>query len=76
MKQVGAHALITLVTYLVTIGMSFRVVRSLRVDKFFKKGHTVEIQIFLIFLAISMGYLVGQFLVTLVDQSAALSLLF
>lgn len=76
MKQVGAHALITLITYLITIGISFRIVSCLRVDKFFKKGHTVEIQIFLIFLAISVGYLVGQFLITLVDQSAALSLLF
>lgn len=76
MKQVGAHALVSLITYLVTVGISFKIVKSLRVDKFFKKGHTFEIQAFLLFVAIALGYLVGQFLLVLVDQSAALKLLF
>lgn len=76
MKQVGVHALVSIITYLVTIGISFRVVKSLRVEKFFRKGHTSEIQIFLLFVAIGLGYLVAQFLLALIDQSMILKLLF
>lgn len=76
MKQVGVHALVSIITYLVTIGVSFRIVKSLRVEKFFRKGHTFEIQAFLLFVAIGLGYLVAQFLLALIDQSMALKLLF
>ena len=40
MKQVGVHAVVSLITYLVTIAFSFKAVKGLRVDQLFKKGHT------------------------------------
>lgn len=76
MKQVGIHAIVSLLTYLVTIAFSFRAVRGLRMDKLFKKGHTFEIQVFLLFISIALGFIVGQFILALVDQSLALRMLF
>lgn len=76
MKNLGVHAVVSLLTYLVTIGLSFRAVRFLRVGRFIKKGHVFESQLLLLFIAIALGYLVGQFLITLIDQSQALPYLF
>ncbi|MDK7136309.1 DUF1146 domain-containing protein [Lactobacillus paragasseri] len=76
MKQVGVHAVVSLITYLVTIAFSFKAVKGLRVDQLFEKGHTFEIQIFLLFISIALGFLVGQFILALVDQSLALKMFF
>lgn len=76
MKQVGVHAVVSLITYLVTIAFSFKAVKGLRVDQLFKKCHTFEIQIFLLFISIALGFLVGQFILALVDQSLALKMFF
>lgn len=76
MKQVGVHAVVSLITYLVTIAFSFKAVKGLRVDQLFKKVHTFEIQIFLLFISIALGFLVGQFILALVDQSLALKMFF
>ena len=75
-KQVGVHAVVSLITYLVNIAFSFKAVKGLRVAQLFKKGHTFEIQVFLLFVSISLGFLVGQFILALVDQSLALKMLF
>lgn len=75
-KQVGVHAVVSLITYLVTIAFSFKAVKGLRVDQLFKKRHTFEIQVFLLFVSIALGFLVGQFILALVDQSLALKMLF
>ena len=75
-KQVGVHAVVSLITYLLTIAFSFKAVKGLRVDQLFKKGHTFEIQVFLLFVSIALGFLVGQFILALVDQSLALKMLF
>ena len=76
MKQVGVHAVVSLITYLVTIAFSFKAVKGLRVDQLFKKVHTFEIQVFLLFVSIALGFLVGQFILALVDQSLALKMFF
>ncbi|TVU96865.1 DUF1146 domain-containing protein, partial [Lactobacillus gasseri] len=66
-KQVGVHAVVSLITYLVTIAFSFKAEKGLRVAQLFKKGHTFEIQVFLLFVSIALGFLVGQFILALVD---------
>ncbi|WP_297816630.1 DUF1146 family protein [uncultured Lactobacillus sp.] len=76
MKQIGIHAVVSIITYLLMIALSFRSLQSLRLDKFFKKGHTFEIQLFILFASIALGYLVGQFLLALIDQSLAIRMLF
>ncbi|MCI1466271.1 MAG: DUF1146 family protein [Lactobacillus sp.] len=76
MKNLGIHAVVSLITYLLTCGLSFKAVMALHVEKYDRKGHVFEAQVLALFLAIALGFLVGQFLLTLVDQSQALLYLF
>lgn len=76
MKNLGIHAVVSLLTYLVTCGLSFRAIMAVHVEKYVRRGHIFEAQVLALFLAIALGFLVGQFLLTLVDQSQALLYLF
>lgn len=76
MFQLGVHAAISIIIYLITIGLSFQAIKAFQVEKVIRKGHTFEAQILLLFLAIGLGFLVGQFIITLIDTSMQLSNLF
>lgn len=76
MFQLGIHAIINIIIYLITIGLSFQVMKAVKVERIIRKGHTFEAQVFLLFLAIALGFLVGQFIITLIDTSLQLSNLF
>ncbi|MGQ5709196.1 DUF1146 family protein [Lactobacillus sp. PSON] len=73
MVQLGIHAVISIMVYLITIGLSFQAMKALRIEKFVRKGHTFEAQILILFIAIGLGFLVGQFIITLIDTSLQLS---
>lgn len=76
MKTIGLHAIVVLLTYLVSVIISFRAVLALDFSKIFRKHHEKEAQILLILLALSLGYLVGTLLVTIIDQSLNLKMIF
>ncbi|MCO6532846.1 DUF1146 family protein [Lactobacillus sp.] len=73
MFQLGVHALISIVIYLITIGLSFQIMKSVRVEKIIRKNKIFEAQLLLIFAAIALGFLVGNFFITLIDTSLQLS---
>lgn len=73
MFQLGVHALISIVIYLITIGLSFQIMKSVRVEKLIRKNKIFEAQLLLIFAAIALGFLVGNFFITLIDTSLQLS---
>lgn len=73
MFQLGVRALISIVTYLITIGLSFQIMKSVQVEKIIRKNRTFEAQLLLIFAAIALGFLVGNFFITLMDTSLQLS---
>ena len=73
MFQLGVHALINIVIYLITIGLSFQIMKSVRIEKIIRKNRVFEAQLLLIFVAIALGFLVGNFLITLIDTSLQLS---
>ncbi len=76
MQDVGVHAVISLVTYFITIFFSFKAVQAFDFDKFLRRGHTFEAQILLLFTAIAIGFLVGQLIISLIDLSMQLRYLF
>lgn len=76
MQTIGLHAIVVIFTYLVTVAFSFKAMMALDLQKIFKKGHTTELQILLIFLALALGYLVGSLIITIMDQSLSLKTLF
>ena len=73
MFQLGVHALISIVIYLITIGLSFQIMKSVRIEKIIRKNRVFEAQLLLIFAAIALGFLVGNFFITLFDTSLQLS---
>lgn len=73
MFQLGVHALISIVIYLIMIGLSFQIMKSVRIEKIIRKNKIFEAQLLLIFAAIALGFLVGNFFITLIDTSLQLS---
>ncbi|WLT01147.1 DUF1146 family protein [Lactobacillus helsingborgensis] len=73
MFQLGVHALISIIIYLITIGLSFQIMKSVRIENIIRKNKVFEAQLFLIFVAIALGFLVGNFFITLIDTSMQLS---
>ena len=73
MFQLGVHALISIIIYLITIGLSFQIMKSVRIEKIIRKNKIFEAQLLLIFAAIALGFLVGNFFITLIDTSLQLS---
>lgn len=73
MFQLGVHAAISIIIYLICIGLSFQAVKALQFEKFLRKGRTFESQILLIFTAIALGYLVASFVISFIDTSLQLS---
>ena len=73
MFQIGVHALISIIIYLITIGLSFQIMKSVRIENIIRKNKVFEAQLFLIFAAIALGFLVGNFFITLIDTSMQLS---
>ncbi|AWM73568.1 MULTISPECIES: DUF1146 family protein [Lactobacillus] len=73
MFQLGVHALISIIIYLITIGLSFQIMKSVRIEKIIRTNKVFEAQLLLIFAAIALGFLVGNFFITLIDTSLQLS---
>lgn len=73
MFQLGVHALISIVIYLITIALSFQIMKSVQIKKIIRKNKVFEAQLLMVFAAIAMGFLVGNFLITLIDTSLQLS---
>ena len=73
MFQLGVHALISIIIYLITIGLSFQIMKSVRIEKIIRTNKVFEAQLRLIFAAIALGFLVGNFFITLIDTSLQLS---
>ncbi|WEV40559.1 DUF1146 family protein [Lactobacillus sp. ESL0684] len=73
MFQLGVHALISIIIYLIMIALSFQIMKSIRIDRIIKRGKTFEAQLLVIFLAIALGYTVGNFFISLMDTSLQLS---
>ena len=76
MFQLGVHALISIFIYLLTIGLSFQIMKNIQIEKIIRINRTFEAQLLLVFLSIGLGYLVGTFFITLIDTSLQLSNLF
>ena len=73
MFQLGVYALISIIIYLITIGLSFQIMKSVRIEKIIRTNKVFEAQLLLIFAAIALGFLVGNFFITLIDTSLQLS---
>lgn len=73
MIQIGIHAIISIIIYLLAIGLSFQAIKALKIEQYTIKGKIFETQLLYIFLSIALGYLVGTFVISFIDASMQLS---
>ena len=76
MEYVGQFAIIHLFLHVICICIAYWALHSLRLDQFFKKGYSTQIQVCMIFLAILMGTAVSNFIVDLLQYSTQIKYLF
>lgn len=75
-QTLGAQAAIGIFSHILFIGITFYALQSLRLEQFFKKGHTFQIQLIYILLSIAIGSTVSNFLIQFTGWSKQLFYLF
>lgn len=50
MFQLGVHVIISIIIYLIAIGLSFQAVKAIQLDKIIRKGHVFETQLLYLFI--------------------------
>lgn len=67
MITIGLNALLTVMSHLIFIAISFYALQALDYSKMFKKNHIQQSQFLLIFLAILIGYNVSRFFLEFIN---------
>ncbi|MCM3741650.1 DUF1146 family protein [Oceanobacillus luteolus] len=76
MISIGQIALISMISHLFFIWLTWRLMLKLNFDPIIRKGHSTEGRIFLMFLAILIGTGVSNFVLDIIRWSQDLSYLF
>ncbi|PTU85421.1 DUF1146 domain-containing protein [Staphylococcus pasteuri] len=67
MDYLGQFAIIHLILHVICICIAYWALNAIRLDQFFKKGYTKQIQICMIFFAILLGTSVSNFIIDLLQ---------
>lgn len=76
MISIGQIALISMVSHLIFIYITWRVMNKMNFDPIIRKGHTTEGKVFLLFLSIVIGTGVSSFFLDILQWSRDLVYLF
>lgn len=68
-QGLGINAVLTLLSHFVFIMISFRIMTAVRFDRFLRPNHVWESQVLLIFVAITIGYNVSEFFLSLMTSA-------
>lgn len=76
MKRIGFMGLLTLISHLFFMMVTYWSLQSLKTDHWFQKGRESHMQVFYILLSLAIGYACSQFVLDLVMHSRNMLLLF
>lgn len=76
MEYLGQFAVAHIVMHVLCICVAYWALNAIRLDQFFKKGYPVQVQVVMIFLAITIGTGVSNFVMDLLKFSTQLEYLF
>ncbi|MBM7601229.1 putative integral membrane protein (TIGR02327 family) [Virgibacillus halotolerans] len=76
MLSIGQTALFSIISHLLFIYITWRVILSINFDAVIRKGHVTEAKILLVFITIVIGTGVSRFVIELVQWSRDLLYLF
>lgn len=74
--QAGQQAITNITAYIVFIGITFYALQGLRIEQFFKKGKTFQIQLFYIILSVTIGSAVADFFINFLNWSQKIPFIF
>jgi len=76
MTYFGIQSLLTIISHVFFISMTFWAMQSLRTDSWIKKNHIPQARLLYIFISIAIGYTVSSFFLEFINSSQNLLLLF
>ncbi|GAA5415845.1 hypothetical protein Pryu01_00877 [Paraliobacillus ryukyuensis] len=76
MLEIGQQALISMISHLIFIIITWQVIQSLRLDPIFKKMRTFEAKVLIIFVTIAIGTTVSNFVLDFFRWSQQITNLF
>ena len=68
MRAVGVTGLLTILSHLFFIGVTFKLLQSFRFDQLIKRNHVRDGQLLMWFITIALGYTVSSFFLNLIQQ--------
>ncbi|WP_125708078.1 DUF1146 family protein [Lacticaseibacillus porcinae] len=71
-QSMGLSGFLTIVSHVLFIAISFRLLSAVRFDKFLRPNHVGASRLLLLFIAIAIGYNVSQFFLSVLSASANL----
>ncbi|SIO22437.1 conserved hypothetical integral membrane protein [Carnobacterium alterfunditum] len=76
MNFLGMQSLITIVSHMFFILLSFWALKGIRIEKFIKKNNIGQARVLYLFISITVGYTVSTFFIDLILNSQNLIFLF
>ncbi|SEK45265.1 conserved hypothetical integral membrane protein [Carnobacterium iners] len=76
MNFLGTQALISLISHILFIVVTFWSLKGLLIEKWIKKNHIQQARLLYLFLSIAIGYLVSSFFIEFILMSRNLIFLF
>ncbi|WP_125702972.1 DUF1146 family protein [Lacticaseibacillus daqingensis] len=70
--NLGLTALLTLLSHVLFIGVSFHLLKALRFEQLLRPNHVAQSRMLMLFLAIALGYLVSEFFLSFLTASGNL----
>ena len=76
MAEVGIDSVVAIIVHLIFISITWWVLMAIPIERIFRKGKTMQIQLFTIFLTIIIASLVSEFVLTYLSYAGNLKYLF
>jgi len=73
---IGQFAIVSMISHLIFIYLTWRVITTLKIEPFIRKGRETEFKVFLLFITIVIGSGVSRFFLEILQWSQDLKYLF
>lgn len=76
MQELAKQALLSMISHIIFIIITWQVIQSIRLDPIFKKNRTFEAKLLIIFITIAIGTTVSNFVLDFLNWTNQITFLF
>ncbi|MFB1051543.1 DUF1146 family protein [Paraliobacillus sp. JSM ZJ581] len=76
MQELAKQALLSMISHIIFIIITWQVIQSVRLDSIFKKDRTFEAKLLIIFVTITIGTTVSKFVLDFLNWTNQITFLF